>query len=206
MADLLLGWMAAYGVPVLAMALLAQSLGLPIPAGLLVLAAGASVRRELMDWQVAAALCLAAAVVGDCACYLAGRTSSAWVRGRMGRRCRSFWLRAEEQLRRRGAVLVYLTRVVLTPLELATNLVAGSSRYPFRRFLACVATGRLTWIGLYGGLGYALGGHWQSARQAIDGYGPWLGGIAIGCFGLFVAARNLRQRPWGATAQLKEAQ
>lgn len=194
MNDLFLSWLTAYGLPVLILALLTQPLGLPIPTGLLVLAAGASARQGLISWPGAVALTLMAAVLGDCASYALGRTGSQWVRRLVGRRGRAVWLRAEGQFRHRGELAVYLTRVVLTSLELATNLVAGSSRYPLRRFVTWSAAGRATWIGLYGGLGYVLGDQWQSARQLIDGYGPWLGALALGGLGLVVVGRYLSQR------------
>jgi len=193
MGDLFLNWMTAYGVLVLILALLVQPLGLPIPTGLLVLAAGASARQGLISWPGAAALTLGAAVVGDCASYALGRVGGQWLRHRVGCRGRVVWLRAEGQFTHRGELAVYLTRVVLTSLEMATNLVAGSSRFPFRRFVAWAAAGRATWIALYGGLGYVLGTQWQLARKVIDGYGPWLGALVLGGLGLVLIARYLSQ-------------
>jgi len=197
MNDLYLNWMTAHGVLVLILALLAQPLGLPIPTGLLVLAAGASARQGLISWPAAAALALAAALVGDCASYVLGRAGGRWAQRLVGRRGRAVWLRAEGQFAHRGELAVYLTRVVLTPLEMATNLVAGSSRYPLRRFLTWAAAGRATWIGLYGGLGYVLGSQWQLARQLIDGYGPWLSALVLGGLGLVLAGRHLSQHSKG---------
>ena len=197
MDDLFLNSMTAYGVPVLILALLAQPLGLPIPTGLLVMAAGASARQGQIGWPGAAALTLAAAVVGDCASYALGRIGGQWVRRLVGCRGQVLWLRAEGQFTRRGELAVYLTRVVLTSLEMVTNLVAGSSRYPFHRFVAWAAAGRATWIGLYGGLGYVLGSQWQLARQLIDGYGPWLSALVLGGLGLVLAGRHLSQRSKG---------
>jgi membrane protein DedA with SNARE-associated domain len=195
MDDLFLNWMTAYGVPVLIVALLAQPLGLPIPAGLLVLAAGASARQGLISWPGVAAVTLAAAVLGDCASYALGRAGGRWLWRRVGCRGQAVWLRAEDQFTHRGELAVFLTRVVLTSLEMATNLVAGSSRYPFRRFAAWAAAGRATWIGVYGGLGYVLGTQWQLARQAIDRCGPWLsvlvlGGIVLGLFARYLSKRR----------------
>ena len=197
MNDLYLNWMTAHGVPILILALLAQPLGLPIPTGLLVLAAGASARQGLISWPGAAALTLTAAVVGDCASYALGRAGGRWTRHLVGCRGRAVWLRAEGQFTRWGALAVYLTRVVLTSLELVTNLVAGSSRYPLRRFVAWAAAGRVTWIGLYGGLGYVLGSQWQLARRLIDGYGPWFSALVLGGLGLALVGRHLSQRRRG---------
>jgi len=194
MDDLFLNSMTAYGVPVLILALLAQPLGLPIPTGLLVMAAGASARQGQIGWPGAAALTLTAAVVGDCASYALGRIGGQWVRRLVGCRGRVLWLRAEGQFTRRGELAVYLTRVVLTSLEMVTNLVAGSSRYPFHRFVAWAAAGRATWIGLYGGLGYVLGTQWQLARQVIDGSGPWPVALVLGGLGLVLAVRYLSRR------------
>lgn len=194
MEELLLAWMAAYGMPVLALALLSQPLGLPLPTGLLVLAAGAGARQGSIDGLSAFALSLAAAVVGDCVTYALGRAAGPRVQRRLGARCRALWLGAEGRLLRRGAEAVFLTRVALTSLEMATNLAAGSSHFPFRRFLAWDAAGRATWIGLYGGLGYLLGSRWTAARQAIGTHAPWLGGAGLAAIALLLFSGLLRRR------------
>ena len=61
------------------------------------------------------------------------------------------------EVKRRGGIAIYLTRWLFTPLALPTNLIAGSSGYPFWKFLLFDIAGEITWILLYGGLGYAFG-------------------------------------------------
>ena len=65
MLDLFLNGMAAYGPWVLGLALLLGAGGLPVPIGLLVLAAGGMARQGLLDWPAAVAASLVGVVLGD---------------------------------------------------------------------------------------------------------------------------------------------
>ncbi len=192
LTDLFLNGMVTYGPLILGLALLLGSAGLPIPTGLLVLAAGAFARQGLLDWTTAAVVALAGVVLGDLASYGLGRLGGGWVQQAMARR-RSLWDQALARFRRYGALAVYSTRVVLTSLDVPTNLVAGSSRYALGRFVAYDVAGRLTWLALYGGLGYIAGQQWPVVSQAISQYGLWLGLAAAGVAGLYVLLRRVWQ-------------
>ena len=65
---------------------------------------------------------------------------------------------------RSGGLSIYLTRWLLTPLAIPTNLPVGASGYPLRKFLAFDLAGELTWLLVLRGLGYAF-----SASSAIFG-------------------------------------
>ena len=55
-------------------------------------------------------------------------------------------------------VTIFSSHSLITSLGLATNLLAGTIRYPFKRFLLWDSAGRVVWILAYGGIGYFLGG------------------------------------------------
>jgi membrane-associated protein len=80
---------------------------------------------------------------------------------------------------------------LLTALDVPTNLIAGSSRYAYQRFLTYDVAGRVTWILLYGGLGYAFGSQWEVVGQAVSSYGGWLGGVAVAGIGIYMLIRWL---------------
>jgi hypothetical protein len=63
--DLFLNSIAAYGPLILGLALLLGAGGLPIPIGLLMLAAGGLARQGMLDWRVAIGVSLAGLVLGD---------------------------------------------------------------------------------------------------------------------------------------------
>ena len=173
MTSLFLEWMVTYGPLALGLALLLGPLGVPIPTGLLVLAAGAFARQGLIAWPVGLAIGLAATILGDAASYTLGRLAGGWGQRLRGRK-QVLWQKAQERFQRHGGLAIYATRVLLTSLDVPSNLIAGGSRYSFRRFMAWDIVGRVTWIVLYGGLGYALGSQWEAAAALIRGYGGWL--------------------------------
>ena len=79
LTDLFLTGMTTYGPLLFGLALLLSPLGLPVPAGLLVLAAGAFARQGFMDWPVAAAVGLVGTVLGDVGSYGLGCFAGDWV-------------------------------------------------------------------------------------------------------------------------------
>jgi membrane-associated protein len=192
LTDMFLNGIVAYGPLILGLALLLGSAGLPIPTGLLVLAAGALARQGLLDWATAALVALAGVVLGDLVSYSLGRLSEGWVQRAMVRR-RPLWAKAVACFRGFGALAIYSTRVVLTSLDVPTNLVAGSSRYALGRFVVYDVAGRLTWLALYGGLGYIAGQQWPAVSQAIRQYGLWIGLVAAAAVGLYALVGHLRQ-------------
>ncbi len=83
-----------------------------------------------------------------------------------------------------------MIRVLFTGLDVPTNLAAGGSHFPFGRYLAGDVLGRLSWLLLYGGLGYCFGSQWRAASQAISDYQGWFAGLAMASVG-FLELRRL---------------
>lgn len=193
-----------YGPPALGLALLLGALGLPLPGTLFVLAAGAFVRQGVIDWTTAAGLGLLGAVLGDSASYGIGRFAKGWIQRRFEHS--SAWHNAQATFDRRGGVAVYLTRFLLTPLAIPTNLTAGGSGYAFWRFLAYDTAGELTWIVLYGGLGYIFGSQWEVISQFISDFsGLLVGVVALGAGIYFLVRRQHRkQLPLQTQPQIAE--
>lgn len=192
LTDLFLTGMTTYGPLLFGLALLLSPLGLPVPTGLLVLAAGAFARQGLMDWPAAAAAGLAGTILGDVGSYGLGRFAGDWVQHRLKGNGAAMWLKAQAKFLKHGALALLSTRVLFTGLDVPTNLVAGSSHYPFRRFLAWDLLGRLGWLLLYGGLGYAFGSQWLVVSQTINDYQGWFAGLAVMGIG-FLLLRRLRR-------------
>lgn len=197
LADTLLTAVLAYGAPALALVLFTVALGIPLPATLLLLASGAFVRQGVLDGRLAFGLGLLGSVLGDSGSYCLGRCGGALVLRRF--EGAAAWRRAQTTFERRGGLVIFLTRFMLTPLALPTNLIAGSGRYAYGRFLALDALGELTWIALYGGLGYLFADQWEALSELADN----LVGVLVGALVLAVAAalayRTWRRRALAAT-------
>ncbi|MFC3686147.1 DedA family protein [Hydrogenophaga luteola] len=170
----------------LASVLFLAALGVPLPATMLLLAAGAFARQGVLEPVTSAATGVGAAVAGDLGCYLAGRLMGP--RLPLSWRSGSVWTRAAHTFARQGAWAVLMTRFLLTPLALPVNLLAGSTRFPWHRFLLPVMVGEVIWVALFGGLGYVFADRWEwVSAWAEDSVGLVLGGLlaAAGLWGLW---------------------
>jgi membrane-associated protein len=183
MSDYLLATLGVYGVPVLFVALLVGSAGVPLPASLLLVAAGSFVEQgELELWPVLA-LSAAGAILGDNVGYALGRWGGRRLTRRLGRlvggekRIED----AEEWLRRREGVGVFLSRWLLTPLGPVVNLTSGATRYPWPRFILYDVLGEALWVALY----VLLGRFFSDRVQALS---ELLGDLMWAVLGLVAAA------------------
>ncbi len=156
LSDTLMAAMTTVGPAALSLALLVGALGVPLPGTAFLLAAGAMARAGGMDGALATAMALLGVIVGDSVGYALGFSGRRlFVRRLEGG---SAWRQAQGRFQQWGGAAIFLTRFLLTPLAVPTNLIAGSSRYTYWRFLAFDAAGELAWVVLYGGLGYLFGG------------------------------------------------
>lgn len=182
---LVLSWVTTYGAPMVALILLVGAMGVPVPGTLLVIASGAFVRQNFLDIYSTPTLALAGAVTGDIIVYGVGRFARIWIQKRFGQS--AGWKKAQDFFERKGGIAIYLTRWLLTPLAVPVNLIAGSSGYPFWKFLAFDVAGELTWILLYGGLGYAFGSQWELISDFISNFSGLIVGLFILAVGVYLA-------------------
>jgi membrane protein DedA with SNARE-associated domain len=183
MSDYLLATLGVYGVPVLFVALLVGSAGVPLPASLMLVAAGSFVEQgELELWPVLA-LSAAGAILGDQIGYALGRWGGRRLTRRLGRlvggekRIED----AEEWLRHREGVGVFLSRWLLTPLGPVVNLTSGATHYPWPRFILYDVLGEALWVALY----VLLGRFFSDRVQALS---DLLGDLTWAVLGLVAAA------------------
>lgn len=190
LTDFFLSGITDYGPFVLGLTNLLSAAGLPIPITPLAMAAGAIARQGLVDWRGALILAFLGVILGDSFSYGIGRFAGDWVdRHTSGRRAILFQ-KARDRFNRYGGLALYMTHVVFTSLDVPSNLVAGSTRYPFPRFLFFVLSGRATWILLYGSLGYLVGSKWEQISALINRYTFWIGLVLVLLVGAFFLWRR----------------
>lgn len=192
LSEALLSAIASYGAAAFGFSLIFGALGIPVPTTLLVVAAGAFVRQGALEPALCFALGLAGAVLGDSLCYGLGRFASAPAERRFG--ASSSWLSARRSFQRYGILTVYTTRWLFTSLAIPVNLVAGSTRYPYRKFLAGSVSGETTWLLLFGSLGYAFGSQWEEITQLVSDFGGLALGVLVLALGIYLALRLFRSR------------
>ncbi|MGQ0600322.1 MAG: DedA family protein [Anaerolineales bacterium] len=166
LSEFLLTSMQTYGAWVLGAATLISALGMPLPATMLLVAAGAFAQQGLLDWQTAIVLAALGAVLGDQVSYWMGWSGSALTLRRV--RATPAWQHAQGLFQRWGGLAIFLSRFALTPLALPVNLLAGSTRYGAWRFFGPAALGEILWVLIFGGLGFAFADQWANVSALTN--------------------------------------
>ena len=145
-----------------------ESLGLPLPGETtLIIASGLAASgtfRPVMVWAIAAV----AAIAGNNAAYLVGRSGSRPLILHHGRRIGITHKRlahAEQIMARQGFLVVFLARF-FPLLRQLNGLAAGTTEMSWRTFLIANALGALVWAGMWTYAGDWVGTHMKRL--------PWL--------------------------------
>ena len=192
LGSLALGWIAAYGAPVVAGILFLGALGVPVPGTLLVIASGAFIRQELLDAYTTPLLAYAGTIGGDILLYLVARLAGTHIKARYGET--TAWKKAHDFIERKGGIAIFLTRWLFTALALPVTLIAGSGGYPFSKFLLYDLLGELTWIVLYGSLGYAFGSQWELISDFISNFSGFILGAVVIALGVYLLSSPMINR------------
>ncbi len=183
LTDYFLTGIVANGPWVFALALFIGALGVPLPGTFFVLAVGAFIQQEVLDGTALLAGFIGV-IIGDMVSYGLGRLAKVWITQRWNHLPR--WQAAQSSFARHGGIAVFLTRFLLTPLAIPTNLVAGSSGYHPMRFLFYDSTGEMLWLLLYGSLGYVFGTQWELVNEYMGNVSGMLIGIIVVGTGVYL--------------------
>ena len=190
MSEFLLTQIINYGAPLFGLILFLAALGFPLPASLLLIAAGAFSQQGFLDWVSIAVFGFLGAVIGDALSFGMGFYAKNWVSKRF--EGSPTWKNARDTFEARAGMAVYLTRFLITALAVPTNLIAGGSGIQFRRFMTYDSLGELTWIILYGGLGYLFGSQWELVSDFLSNFGGLILGLVILGIGVWLGTKRLR--------------
>jgi membrane-associated protein len=199
LSGLLLSGMLTYGIWALGLATLVSAIGVPLPATMILLAAGAFARQGVLNWQSALALAALGAVLGDTASYLLARFGSKLALPRV--QTSGAWGRSQKVFERWGGLAVFFSRFLLTPLALPINLLAGGTRYTLWRYVGLVVAGEALWVVTFGGVGYLFADQWEALSALM---GNLSGAVAAAALGLTGAGYLLR-RAWLGRRGLRSA-
>ena len=193
-SELLLTGLLNHGNLMLGGVLFLTALGLPLPATMLLVAAGAFARQGVMGWESAGPAALAGAVAGDTGSYLLGRFGAAMLPARL--QVAAGASSAARLFTRWGAWAVFVSRFALTPVALPVNLLAGSTRLAWGLYLTAVLAGEALWVMLFGGLGYLFADRWEAISQlAGDLVGILLGVALVVAGGIAIRAHRRQGLP-----------
>ncbi|MGI9103969.1 MAG: DedA family protein [Terriglobales bacterium] len=158
-------WLETYGYWAVAVTLLGENAGIPLPGEtILLLASFLAYRGEPLSlpWLI---------LVGTCACTL-GDNLGYWIGRRGGRPLLERWKNwfhirseditaGEEFLARRGAPAIFLARFI-AGMRIVAGPLAGVLHMPWRKFFLANATGAATWVTAICLVGYSFGGRFRT--------------------------------------------
>jgi membrane protein DedA with SNARE-associated domain len=155
----------------------AEAIGLPVPAAIALVVAGAAVAGHLMRAEILLPAAILAMVAGDTLLFVLGR-SSGWAL--LGFLCKvsanpeTCILRSAESFYRRGKTTLVIAKFIPGVNTMGPPL-AGSMKMPFDQFLRFDAMGAVLYIGAYFLLGFvgrdflkAIGSTFQTAGHAVE--------------------------------------
>jgi membrane-associated protein len=164
LATVLQSYFAHYGYWTIALALLLENAGIPVPGETVLLFASflASSQHHMhLPWIVLVGT--AAAATGDNIGYAIGRWGGRWLldRYRSVFRIQSSTVeRGEHLFERYGPAAVFFARFVFGMRVIAGPL-AGVLRMHWERFASFNVLGAATWVVTVSTLGYVFGRHWE---------------------------------------------
>ena len=157
--DTLTDLLTQYGALLVAVAMITEGCGIPMPAEtILVTAAALAARGKLSIWWIAAGGA-AGGVVGGMAGYAIGARGGMRLIRRFGARMRIDEEKVDRARRffaRRGLLAVFLCRFIGF-VRIFVPMVAGVARMPFGRFLAANVSGAIVSSACYAALGWFFG-------------------------------------------------
>jgi membrane protein DedA with SNARE-associated domain len=166
-----------HGYIIIFLIVLAEALGIPVPAALALVTGGAAVASGVLRAPAAALTAVTAMLVGDSLLYVLGN--------RMGWRLLGFLcrvsidpetciLRAAESFFKRGRATLVLAKFIPGFNSMAPPL-AGSMKMPFMQFLGLDFLGATAYALVYGGIGFifrdfvaTIAHGFQAAAHAVE--------------------------------------
>jgi membrane-associated protein len=160
--SILLHGLHEYGYPILWLIIFMAAVGLPLPASLVLLAAGAFAAHGDFNIALSMGITITAASCGDSVGYFIGRCWGSKTLDWLGQPRRLQLIsprtitRSRHYFKCKGGWAIFFSRFLFSALGGVMNLLAGAERYPYRRFLLYDVTGETLGEVVPLSLGYTL--------------------------------------------------
>ena len=174
-------WFSAHGYIAVAVILFLSSLGLPMPAVLSLVLAGAAAHLGSLNWLVLILVAAVAEQTGASLLYAAGRKSGWWLLAKL---CRvsmdpeTCIFRSADFFYKRGARTLLFARFVPGLASMAPPL-AGSLNMPVSRYLRYDIAGVLLHVTAWTAIGYFLSPFIRAITDALAVFGHVVLGLVI---------------------------
>ena len=178
----LLAEMTQHGYSILFVIVLAEAIGLPVPAALALLIAGGSSAKGPLQFGLVVLTSMAGLLLGDALLFLLGRSTGWWLLGllcKLSLNPDSCILRSAESFRRHGRKMLVLAKFVPGINSLAPPL-AGSMNMRFARFFPLDLSGALLYTAVWAGAGFVFSDFLASLMKGYEAGGRFLMWLALG--------------------------
>jgi membrane protein DedA with SNARE-associated domain/rhodanese-related sulfurtransferase len=185
-----------HGYTVLFVWILAEQLGLPIPAGPFMLAVGALAKKGLMRLPTALLLPLIAVGICDLLWYELGRRGGMKVLRvicRISLEPDSCVRRTQLNFERNGGWALVVAKFI-PGLNAVAPPLAGVSRMPWRRFALFDGLGALLWTTAYIGTGYVFSTQLARIVEQLSFLGRGLFAVAVAALGGYIGMKFVNRR------------
>jgi len=197
--------LAEYGYAILFAAVFLETVGIPIPAALALLIAGAASARGSLQASHAFPGALAATLAGDTLMFLMGRYTGWWLLGllcRISLNPESCILRSADSFYKRGRIMLVFAKFIPGINTIAPPM-AGSMNMRLSQFLRLDLAGASLYVGGYFWVGYFFSDALNAMTRGYHAFGQVMGWIvlaaAVGYAGaqvrMWIKARRLSPVP-----------
>ncbi len=202
---------AQHGYAILSVLVFLDALGLPVPAAVALLVAGALAARGVLQLQYLLGVSVLAMLAGDTLLYLLGRYTGWWLLGvlcRISLNPESCILRSADSFYRRGRQLLVYSKF-LPGINTMAPPLAGSMNMGLGQFLILDLAGTVLYVGAYFAVGFLFSNALGSMVQGYQEAGRILGAIIvalIAAYLLYLLWLWLKQRGLPAVALAEPAE
>ena len=182
MTEIVLGLVPDYGLYLVFSVVTLACLAAPLPASMLVLAAGSfAAAGDLVLWQVFAVACLAF-IAGDQIAYGIARSAGPVVlrRLRQNKKIMPIIARSEGLLERKGRLAVLLSHTIISPTCPYVSYLCGAGGMSYFAFSGPAIIGAIIWTATYVGLGYTFADQLTQVSEILSNFfGFVIAGAAV---------------------------
>jgi membrane protein DedA with SNARE-associated domain len=194
--ETLRGFIVDYGYWAVALALLCENAGLPVPGETTLLLASFLVHSEQklhLGWIIVVGTC--AATMGDNLGYAIGRRGGRPLLERYQKALRiptHSLERGERLFAHYGAATIFFARFIFG-MRVFAGPLAGVLRMPWKAFAVFNLLGAMVWVTVIASAGYLFGRHWDKLERAIKRFDVAVVVVAVGV-GLILWWKRRRER------------
>src|ERR1035441_10040806 len=175
--DSLLSGLPRHGYSILFLCVFLETVGIPVPAALAMLVAGAAAAAGSLNPALVGAYALSAMMLGDTLMFVLGRYTGWWLLGllcRISLNPESCILSSADSFYRRGRVVLLFAKFV-PGINTLTAPLAASMNMPYGQFLRFDSAGVALYIGAYLSLGFVFSGVLGPIVKVYRAFGSLVG-------------------------------